>query len=240
MSEYNKSEMIELYYSFVDMFGFLARIYREEVDEKLVENIKGMKSKLNNVEDGISEGLMMMIKYSEGAETDMTLSLAVEYTKVFMGWGPKQTKAAFPYESVYTSKRGLLMQEARDEVVSLYAEEGLDKDYSYKEAEDHIAFELAYIQHLCSKSAIALANDKDDEINSYISKQRKFTDQHLLNWIPDFCDDITKNADSDFYIGLAKVTKNLLSFFDEILAEFEKERKALVFSSGSKQEVFHE
>jgi anaerobic sulfite reductase subunit A len=42
--------------------------------------------------------------------------------------------------------------------------------------------------------------------------QRMFLDQHLLVWLPQFCDVVIKQADIRFYAGVAELTKNFLEF----------------------------
>ena len=50
--------------------------------------------------------------------------LAVDYARVFLGAGEANGKAAYPYESVYTSPEGLVRQEARARVRAIYAAGG--------------------------------------------------------------------------------------------------------------------
>ena len=46
--------------------------------------------------------------------------------RAFIGHGIDAYSAAYPFESVYTSPKRLMMQEARDEVLAVYRSEGLD------------------------------------------------------------------------------------------------------------------
>jgi TorA maturation chaperone TorD len=61
--------------------------------------------------------------------------------RAFIGHGNNAYSAAYPYESVYTSEKRLMMQDARDEVLAIYRSCHLDKAASWKENEDHIAVE---------------------------------------------------------------------------------------------------
>jgi TorA maturation chaperone TorD len=42
--------------------------------------------------------------------------------------------------------------------------------------------------------------------------QRMFLEQHLLAWLPQFCDVVMAQADIRFYAGVAELTKNFLEF----------------------------
>ena len=52
--------------------------------------------------------------------------LAIDYVRTFIGHGVNGYSAAYPYESVYTSERRLMMQEARAEVLKTLRENRLE------------------------------------------------------------------------------------------------------------------
>lgn len=222
MKNYNNNEeTIAVMTSCSEMFGFLARLYREEIDEVTIQQLSTLgPDHLADIDnDEIQEGSRLISKYCENPGSDILTDLAVEYTRIFLGWGPKQVNAAFPYESVYTSEQGLVMQAARDEVVALYQVEGLGKDHKYKEPEDHIAFELAYMQYLCQKTCHALENEDMKIADEYLKKQMIFLNKHLLRWVPDFCDDIQKAATVDFYKGAGKMTSGFVHLVWQLIEE---------------------
>ena len=71
---------------------------------------------------------------------------------VFQGAGDAKGKAAFPYESVYTSREGLVMQEAWEKAKAFYAESGLAPSILQPDLkEDHLAVELGFMRQLCSR-----------------------------------------------------------------------------------------
>ena len=87
----------------------------------------------------MDEGYRMICGYLSQADGTVLTELAVDYVRAFIGSGNDGFSAAYPYESVYTSPKRLMMQDARDEVLVLYRAFGLDKQESWKEGEDHIA-----------------------------------------------------------------------------------------------------
>ena len=75
----------------------------------------------------------MICGYLSQADGTVLTELAVDYVRAFIGSGNDGFSAAYPYESVYTSPKRLMMQDARDEVLVLYRAFGLDKQESWKE-----------------------------------------------------------------------------------------------------------
>jgi anaerobic sulfite reductase subunit A len=120
---------------------------------------------------------------------------------------------------VYTSPERLLMQRARDEVLAMYREEGLDRSDDFKEPEDHIAMEFEFMGYLCQKALESLDTDDAEAAKASLQKQKEFLDKHLLVWVPQFCKDVQKFARTDFYKAIAKITEEHLSYENEAIAE---------------------
>jgi len=52
--------------------------------------------------------------------------LAVDYARIFLGVGIAEGSAAYPYESVYTSKKRIIMQDTLDQVKAMYVAKGIN------------------------------------------------------------------------------------------------------------------
>lgn len=204
-----------LYHSRGGMYGLLSRLYRIEADQELIDQIRKMDLTAYLEVEEMKQGYHLLKKYTE-REVDLE-ELAVDYAKTFLGFGPKRGEGAFPYESVYTSVRGLLMQEARDEVVALYNQENLVRDPRLAEPEDHIAFEFMYMSYLNQKTAEALEAGQMEEIETSEQKQKNFVQNHLINWIPRFCKETERISDTGFYQGAAKLTAGFLKLESQLL-----------------------
>ena len=128
--------------------------------------------------------------------------LDVDFARIFLGMN---SHGAFPYESVYRSKLGLLMQDPFDEVREFYGKMGFKKNPGLKEPEDHIAIELAFMANLAHQTGMALKNDKKQEALTHLEQQREFLRQHLSPWVPSFCKDIQEVAWTEFFKSLASL-----------------------------------
>ncbi len=209
----------EIFNSCAQMYAFLARLYRVEIDEPLLnELIKTDYAAIADVPE-VSTGYQRIDAYLKNLGEDPINDLAVDYARTFLGYGATAGKGAFPYESVYTSREGLIMQEARDEVVALYSSENMIRDESFNEPEDHIAFTLAYLEHLSYKLVESLQIEDEVMFEQYLSKKLHFLQDHMLNWVPRFCIDVEKISDTDFYKGLAQITEGYLKMGVELIEE---------------------
>lgn len=202
-------------------YGFLARIYRAEVDQRLLDQMVKMDLAADIDEPEISEGYRML-KGFLGHLTESTVTdLAVEYATIFLG--VRRGDSACPYESVYTSPLRLVMQEARDQVLKIYREEGLDRAKEFHEPEDHIAFELEFMAYLCQKTTEALKAGDKVGASGHLNKQKDFLERHLMPWVPTFCTDVQRIAELDFYKAVAKITIGYLGMEQDVISELIEE-----------------
>lgn len=199
-------------------YTLLARIYRTEVEQELLERMGGMSLPVEIDVPEMSEGYRMLKDYLAHPTGSMLTGLAVDYARIFLGAGATGN-VAYPYESVYTSPDRLVMQDARDEVLKLYREEGLDRAEEFNEPEDHIALELEFMAHLCQKTTEALKDGNKGLAPGYMKKQQDFLEKHLIPWVPTFCNDIQRLAREDFYKAVARITVGYLSMEKDLIGE---------------------
>jgi len=208
----SKSELLTTLQNRRSTYIFLSRLYAREVSLELLHKLMDASPQM----DGALGEFMEKLKVSdlEEAGTD----LATEYAALFLNAG---RHPVFPYESVYTSEERLLMQGARDEVLSEYRKEGLNKIGGFREPEDHIAIELEFMSYLCQKTIDSIKNGDDEAALAYLTKQKDFLEKHLMVWVPTFCIDLERTAKSDFYRGIAKLTKSFIEIEEENLIQGE-------------------
>ncbi len=200
-------------------YAFFARLFRQEVTRPLLSELLNNQAWINSP-DSAGPGQLTLRNFFlsiQGKELDQIVTaLAAEYASLFLSVG---RKPVFPYESVYTSPEHLMMQQARDEVRQEYLREGLNRVESFKEPEDHIALELEFMGYLCQKASDAIAQEDWAVGRAYLTHQQRFLDQHLLNWVPQFCEDTLNAAASDFYKGIAQWMRDFLMVEKETQAD---------------------
>jgi len=176
------------------LYGLLSRLYRLEADAALLDAIRALQP---GGEDAVSAGLKAMQDWLAAAD-NAEEQLAVDYAVCFLAAGSAEGAAALPYESVYTSRKKIFMQEAWEEICRLYGAYGLIKDPAYPDLfEDHLSFELDFAAYLGQRGEHAAMRD--------------FLDAHLLNWLPAFAADVQQYAKTGFYQALAQLTLAFVS-----------------------------
>lgn len=219
VKNFSTAELTKLISNRGSTYGFLARIYRVEVDQELLDQMARMGLSIKVDLPEISEGYRMLKGFLEHLTERTVTDLAVDYARIFLGAGAKSGDGAYPYESVYTSPEGLVMQDARDQVFKLYREEGLDRAEELNEPEDHIAVELEFMSYLCQKTTEALKDGDKGGALGYLKKQNDFLEEHLMRWVPAFCDDVQRVALGDFYKAVANITIGYLSMEKDLIGE---------------------
>lgn len=213
------SDLIEVMEQRADAYAFIGRLYRKEVDQELLDSMHAMRYPQGTGSDDIDTGYRLMATYLSNIWDDTLLELAKDYVRCFLGNGIDAYSAAYPFESVYTSEKRLTMQDARDEVLALYRSEGLDKDSSWKDSEDHISLECEFMQKLAARTAQAIARGDGSEAKRLIKVQQRFQDDHLYSWAPMMTAELKKFANTDLYRGLAYLTDGFFAIDHELLSD---------------------
>lgn len=202
-------------------YQFLSRLFRVEVDRRLYDTLVSMRFPTNTGNELVDEGYRMIVGYLSRADATVLTELAVDYVRAFIGSGNDGYSAAYPFESVYTSPKRLMMQDARDEVLVLYHAAGLDKQEDWKEGEDHIALELEFEQIIAERALKAYEAGDENTCARCLLQQKNFLEDHLLAWYPMMAEDLQKYPQTDFYRGLGKLTsgflQNDLEFLNDVL-----------------------
>jgi putative dimethyl sulfoxide reductase chaperone len=220
-------------------YGLLARLFRVEIDEELLKELRSMRFPAKTGNDDIDKGYRLFAKYLSNTWENSITELAVDYSRVFIGHGVDAFSAAYPFESVYTSEKRLLMQDARDEVLAIYRSCGLDKQDSWKEGEDHIALELEFEHVLANRTVEALKKGDEDSAIGLLTTQKNFLEDHLGSWVGMLVVDMKRFAKTDLYMGLAYLVDGFIAtdqaFLEDLLADNEEEpENATAEESGEK------
>lgn len=210
--------LVELMNARARSYGMLARLFREEVDLPTLRELQQMRFPQATGNAAADEGYHQLYNYLKRAWDDSVTELAIDYVSTFIGHGVNGYSAAYPYESVYTSERRLLMQEARAEVLATLRENELVRG-NWNEAEDHIALELEFMQRMALRAAEALGDAAEEEAIAYLRTSYDFLENHLLNWVPMLVADMRMHARTLFYQGLAQLTLGSLQEDEAVLRE---------------------
>lgn len=197
----------EIFRARANFYEFLSRMFMEEPPIELAEDIAEGKlvfPQTSSFNRDFAQGLSLFAKYTEDnrGAPDIHEMLCREYTRLFIGPVP----VMFPYESKYVD--GSIMGKSLIKIKEIYRQAGLNKVRDYHEPEDHIAVELGFMGHLCREKS-----------EGVLKMQRDFLKDHLMKWVPGFCDELFETSKSDLFRGIGKIAKGFLVSEEELLNE---------------------
>jgi putative dimethyl sulfoxide reductase chaperone len=141
-----------------------------------------------------------------------------EYQRLFIGPGPV---AAPPWESYYRSREHLLFEEWTYQVRNFYHHNGLQYIKENNEPDDHLLLELEFIEILTDLSS---SESNVENVIELLSTAIDFLKNHLMVWIPYFCERVIEATNSPLYLGAAMLLED---FLNDDLISLSEVREAL-------------
>lgn len=224
------SELSRMNESRRNVYEALARCFEKEMDIPFAEALANGLGFASD-DEALTEEVRALQECLRDADDTLMERMAVLFSRLFFGIGPAGARRAFPYESVYTSSKGLLMQDAFETTRVAYREHGLERNEAFGEPDDHLAVQLAFMAHLCSEADGAIAARDGKALEQAYAEQAAFLDGHLLDWVPVFARELEMagtaaageregdDAPEMFYVHLARTTLLFLRFDRECLAD---------------------
>ena len=204
-------------------YSFLARaLADEEIPLSFLDSLSSMELETGTELDAFACGLAEMD--ADGREQQRK-ELAADHASSLRGMSVDPVS---PYEAVHTGEKRLMMQEARDKVVAAYRQQGFGASQDLRVPEDHISLELSFMAALCERFAATVeahANTDDQvqgdvegqgavegtslsaEAQELMQAQAAFVSDHLVPWVPGFCDELEDHATTPFYRGVAQMLR---------------------------------
>jgi anaerobic sulfite reductase subunit A len=156
--------------------------------------------------------LQGFIERSKGKAVDeLQEDMRDEYTRLFI---LPHGHSVQPYESWW--RDGKLMGSSLLKAKQAYRKAGIVKSPEYPELDDHIAFELKFMHYLCEEE---LSAESRERLKECLNLQKAFLDDHILRWVPAFCDGLYDWDVSDFFKGIAKITKGFILLEDAVVSD---------------------
>ncbi len=142
-----------------------------------------------------------------GEEAEDLKALRVDYTSLFMLSG-------HPYEAALIDESGHLNSAATDRVTDFYRSCGFDPGRESGGAKhmgllamDHLSVELEFLAHLAGEEEEAWRAGESGRAEEALDRAARFMDAHLLRWMPLFTAAAEEDAETEFYRGLSKWTR---------------------------------
>lgn len=196
-----------------DIYGLLTLVFREEPSEAFINELRGPRLSRAFSDMELELGGPF---YNEPVST-VADQLALEFSRLFIG--PGQHISA--HESIFTEMdggSGGLWGARTVEVKKFIESTGLDYASRYTGLPDHVSVEFEFMQKLTNWESVKWIAMDRKSTEYCLSIQRMFLQQHILGWIPRFCDAVINQAEIPFYRELAELTKSVLELEQQSLA----------------------
>jgi TorA maturation chaperone TorD len=198
------------------LFGLLGRALYTYPDQKerswlqsLIEEQVFSEAPFAAEQADVVEGLRLLQVWSDGGLNERAFEdLQGDYTRLFIGPGKVIVP---PWESVYFNEERLTFQEQTLDVRDWYRRFGLEAEHLHHEPDDHIGLEMAFLVHLAQLGVAELEEGNQANLEQMLRAQSDFLSKHLLQWGPNFCDQLCDKAHTSFYSGLALLARGALS-----------------------------
>jgi TorA maturation chaperone TorD len=204
------------------VFGLLGKIlfeypqaefFQTLVDEKVFEDIP-----MGGDQPDVIAGLSLVNHWGQTYQVretgELFDDLVIDYNRLFIGPGKV---VAPPWESMYFHKERIFFQEETLQVREWYRRFGLESVKLHNEPDDHIGLELAFIAHLAGLGLATLEEQEQAKFEEYLDAQRQFILEHPLKWVAEWAILVEENSKTDFFIGIAKITRGLFAEISSIL-----------------------
>lgn len=206
MTRVSEEELVGLARNRAKIYALLSTAYSKPPDGRLTELFTNWTRLPEQFPPRMKQGLSKLKAWFERAgnppSSTLLTKLETEFTRLFRGLSPLYSPPP-PYESVY--RDGVLYGPCTQEVVRWYHRYQLKGNNN--EPPDHISLELDFMRFLCEQEEQAW---KNGDGYHYVEEEKSFINEHIMKWVPCFCEKIREFDISDFYIGVADLTEGWL------------------------------
>ncbi len=206
-----KKNYVELAGQRINVYGFLARVYRSEIVPGFLGQIKSPQIKGALSALGAELGDDFFSRPEEG----LLEELAVEYTRLFLGPGRHIPANESIHHERADGDWGRLWGASTVEVKKFIETAGLQYKDDFTDMPDHISVEFEFMQKVIEKEREAWEGGDRDRALYCLKMEKMFIDDHLIKWVPQFCGKVVSEAAMSFYREMARITGNFVEFEKE-------------------------
>ena len=208
------------------VYDLLSALYLELPGLKLIQSVfsadfeRRLSSATARFEvAGIKQGLKLIASFAaafkEQPEEQVLQRISVDRTRLLRGVNPLHSPPP-PYESVY--RDGRLWGKSTVDVSQTYQRLGVNPPETWTEPPDYIGIELDFMRLTCLNEGEAWQAGSADKALEYLEAGRDFLRNHVMPWVPGFCEKMYERAELDFYKGIARLTRGFVEY-DHRLAD---------------------
>lgn len=201
-----------------NLYTFLSYVFLREPNGELITTLQepGVVQAMQEM------GIDLAATLDVGDKKQRVEDLAVEYARLFLGPG----RHISPHESVQCGQppgagtgRGLLWGEATVKVKEFMERLGFGLDEGSRVIPDHLGVELELMARLAGREEEAWRRGDKSAALECLREEKAFLEEHILRWVPGFCQEVEGEAREEFYRQVAALTREFLQFDHEQVGE---------------------
>lgn len=184
------------------IYGLLSRIYSKEPSQEFLRSFRApaFLRLLKELDIELGED------FKNRPLEKLVDELAIEYTQLFIGPG----RHIYPYESAYRDGKEGVSSNTAIQIKNIIESSGLQYRSDFRDNFDHISIELEFMEKITGEEAKAWKKKNRKRAIEFQKFKKRFVDEHLSKWVPEFSDRVIKETTLSFYREMAKLTKEYI------------------------------
>ena len=226
MKNFTLKGYVEIAEARSQVYGLLSALYLELPNLNLLQSVfdaeferqfssAASKFEAGEMKDGLKLIASFVTAFKQQHGEEVLKRVSIDRTRLFRGVNPQRSPPP-PYESVY--RDGRLWGKSTAEVSQTCGRLGVKLPEAWTEPPDYIGIELDFMRLICLSEREAWQDGYADKALEYLEAGGDFLRKHIVQWVPDFCEEMYNRAELDFYRGIARLTRGFVEY-DSRLAD---------------------
>ncbi|MFQ5622306.1 MAG: molecular chaperone [Paracoccaceae bacterium] len=203
-----RNDMADMATARANVYGLLAEVFREEPSAAFLKKLRAPE--FSGALRALDLSLVEVLE--DTPEDQLAESLGLEYTRLFIGPGSHIP----PNESMHVSARfgepNSLWGPSTVAVKKFMQAAGVKIADTFTGMPDHLSAEFEFMQQLLLREFEAWSNDEIELGTNILRIEKRFHEEHLSQWVSNFCDKVIEAAEYPFYRQFSEITKGFIDF----------------------------
>ena len=190
-----------------DTYRLLAEVFNAEPTAQMLDSLRRPEAVKAFETLGVTFAAELDRMEADLGKDRVVDQFACEYTRLFIGPG----KHVGPHESLHRDDQPAQhWGPSTAEVKRFIEHHGLGYADGFQGMPDHISAEFQFISMLADAEADAIERGEDEKADHARKIRRIFHREHIVRWVPVFCDKVIELAHLDFYADFARMAKAIV------------------------------
>ena len=190
-----------------DTYRFLAEVFGAEPTAQMLDSLRRPEAVKAFEALGVAFAAELDRMEADLGKDRLVEELECEYTCLFIGPG----KHVGPYESLHRDDRPPEHWGSSTVEVKRFIEHhGLVYAQGFQGMPDHISAEFQFVAMLAGAEADAIERAENEKADQARKIQQTFHREHIVRWVPVFCEKVIELANLGFYRDFSRMAKAIV------------------------------